>query len=249
MRTLLRTLLPFRMFQLLARAYGRVCCLSEGPGFLFRLASSRRRMSWHFRRLSHSFEFGVSREELEPIIQNIVRGECVGGPLPENVRTFIDAGAFVGDTAAVYLSKYRDSFGIALEPSGFHEMALKNLRPYGNRIVVTKAALAREAGKCSVKEAGTGTKVTPGDEVPTIDMDCLLKKLPGGRADLLKMDIEGSEIEVLRPPTPWIDRVDCIVVELHGDAAARDVPNWLKAAGFRMSRHRSLHFFIRSPLA
>lgn len=35
------------------------------------------------------------------------------------------------------------------------------------------------------------------------------------RIDLLKMDIEGSEREVLADPSAWIDRVDALIVELH----------------------------------
>jgi hypothetical protein len=39
------------------------------------------------------------------------------------------------------------------------------------------------------------------------------------RISLLKIDIEGSEIDLFRSDTTWLRQVDNIVIELHGDEA------------------------------
>jgi hypothetical protein len=73
----------------------------------------------------------------------------------------------------------------------------------------------------------------------------VLRQSPSGTIDILKLDIEGAEYEILRPPTPWLASVNCIVIELHGEAAHRDIPVWLSNAGFTVERHRSLLFCNR----
>ena len=77
-------------------------------------------------------------------------------------------------------------------------------------------------------------------------MDEVLRQSPTERIDILKLDIEGAEYDILRPPTPWLASVQCIVIELHGEAAHRDIPGWLREAGFTIERHRSMLFCNRS---
>ena len=72
-----------------------------------------------------------------------------------------------------------------------------------------------------------------------------LRQSPTGVIDLLKLDIEGGELDILRPPTPWLAAVRCLIIELHGEAANQDIPGWLREEGFEIKRHRSLLFCNR----
>jgi hypothetical protein len=76
-------------------------------------------------------------------------------------------------------------------------------------------------------------------------MDEVLRRSPGGRINILKLDVEGAEVEILRPPTPWLASVDCIIVELHNEEGFRDIPNWLADAGFKVKQCRGLFFCNR----
>lgn len=245
----LKRLVPLPVLRVLSYCFTRLVSFREGVSFPFRLTSAGPTMVWNFRRLAHPFEFSTAKEEVNTVLQNVVRGECVGGPLPAKVSSFIDAGAYIGDTSAVYLSAFPDAVGLALEPGRAFARAVSNLSAYGPRITVLRAALMRTQGTCSVHEAGTGTHVTESGNVQSVDMELVLSMMPAGRVDLLKLDIEGAELELLRPPCGWLPRVGCIVVELHGPEAASQVPRWLRAAGFTMSRHRSLHFFNRADFS
>ena len=42
-----------------------------------------------------------------------------------------------------------------------------------------------------------------------------MSKLGTNHLDILKLDVEGSEIEIFQSGGSWLDRVDVIIVELH----------------------------------
>jgi len=60
---------------------------------------------------------------------------------------------------------------------------------------------------------------TPSETVPN-----LIERCPGNHCDLLKLDIEGAELNVFSQPNlSWIERVSVILNEIHGDAAEQAV--------------------------
>ncbi|MFN5057086.1 MAG: FkbM family methyltransferase [Verrucomicrobiota bacterium] len=182
-------------------------------------------------------------------MQNIVRGECVGGRLPPKAKFIVDGGGYIGDSAAVFLSLYPESTCSVFEPSSNADLAEQNLKPYGTRAAVRRAMLGRDHGQFQIFEVGTGSRVfaadSGGGQLQVSTMDEVLRQSPTGRIDILKLDIEGAEYDILRPPTPWLASVQCIVIELHGEAAHRDIPGWLRDAGFTIERHRSMLFCNR----
>ncbi len=66
----------------------------------------------------------------------------------------------------------------------------------------------------------------------TLDELCAREKLD--RIDLLKLDIEGSEFALFEAPGAWLDRVDRIVMEVHGGPAGdpQAVASTLRQRGF-----------------
>ena len=70
---------------------------------------------------------------------------------------------------------------------------------------------------------------------------------PHGRIDILKIDIEGAELDLFRTAQAWLAFVDCITIELHGDRAKVEIPDTLRAAGFSLNQHGSLTVAVRSP--
>ena len=57
-----------------------------------------------------------------------------------------------------------------------------------------------------------------GDAVPAYDMDELLRRSGFREVDLLKMDIEGAEKDLFIGNPSWLDRVNNMVIEFHGDS-------------------------------
>lgn len=142
------------------------------------------------------------------------------------VRTIIDAGANVGYSSAYLLSQFPDARVIAIEPDpGNFSMLQRNLKPFGDRAITLQAALwsepttldfrdeTAEAWAFEVGEAGAD-----GGNVQAIDMPHLVQTYGLTRIDLLKIDIEGAEEAVFSAQElGWLDIVDNIVIELHGD--------------------------------
>jgi hypothetical protein len=98
------------------------------------------------------------------------------------------------------------------------------------------------AGSFRMLEADTGTQVIPASvgSVEVMTIPDMLALSPTGRIDVLKIDIEGAELELFRGPCDWLRAVGCVSIELHGEAAKVEIPRTLIAAGFKLSQHGSL---------
>jgi FkbM family methyltransferase len=249
MTRFLKAILPFSLFRRLSMAYSVFLTALDSPSAATAMLWGEGERTCRFRRILHPFTFRLTLANRDVVMQNIVRGECVGGRLPASARFIVDGGGYIGDSAAVFLSLYPEAVCLVFEPSSNAELAVRNLAPYGSRAVVKQAMLSRDQGSFDIFEIGTGSRVfavSDGDsQLKVATMDAVLLESPTGQIDILKLDIEGAEYEILRPPTPWLAAVRCLIIELHGDAAHRDIPGWLCAAGFTIERHRSLLFCSR----
>jgi len=249
MNRLLKAFLPFAVFKRLSMAYSVFCTFLDSPAAATSMVCGEGERRYRFRRLLYPFSYRLTESDRNVVMQNVVRGECVGGRLPPSAQFIVDGGGYIGDSAAVFLSLYPGSICLVFEPSCNADLAEKNLAPYGSRAILKRAMLSRNQGAFDMIEAGTGSMAIPAIgpqkllEVWT--MAEVLRQSPSGTIDILKLDIEGAEYEILRPPTPWLASVNCIVIELHGEAAHRDIPVWLSNAGFTVERHRSLLFCNR----
>lgn len=250
MTRLLKAILPFWAFKKLAYCWSVLRTLLDSPAAAVAMFIGKGERMHRFRRLIHPFVYRLTDSDRGVVMQNIVRGECVGGRLPSTAKFIVDGGGYIGDSAAVFLSLYPEAICLVFEPSSNSDLAARNLSPYGSRAVLKRAMLARDKGAFEMIEAGTGSKRVPSaDGIGRFEvwtMDDALRESPTGMIDILKLDIEGAEYEVLQPPTHWLSAVRCLVLELHGDAANRDIPGWLLAAGFSVEHHRSLLFCNRT---
>lgn len=247
LRILLRKVIPLPAYRGIAQALNFLIVLWSNPGCVWPLFFRPRALNIITPRgIAHPFCFRDSPHDRNVVIQNLIRKEC----LPSGVtpRYVVDAGGYIGDSAALYLSTWPDCLCVVLEPSSNHELAAANLAPYGDRVILRKAFLGRNPGFGSIEEAAVGSRLaaTVG-EIPVLSVEQVLALIPGGRANVLKVDIEGAEVELLRPPLAWIDRVDMIVIELHGPEIEAMVRPWMAQYGFVYKKLRSLHFFTRKP--
>lgn len=144
--------------------------------------------------------------------------------LPFSPRTIVDAGANIGMASIYYTHRYPDAQIIAIEPEASNfDVLTRNVRLYP-AITPIHMALWNKDGEISVREPNLSTGafgkwgfVTiegPGVKVPAITMRTLMGEMRIRSIDLLKIDIEGSEIEVFGA-CDWIQDIRCLVIELH----------------------------------
>ena len=143
----------------------------------------------------------------------------------------VDAGAYTGLSAAYFAMRYPDARVIALEPSDENFALLaRNVAPFKN-VQAVKAALWAETGSLVVTDPGRGmwgftvsrpdSITAEGDHVvarsttPAITVEDVMRDYGIDRISLLKLDIEGSEKDVLADSAAWIGDVDALSVELH----------------------------------
>jgi FkbM family methyltransferase len=134
--------------------------------------------------------------------------------------TIVDAGAHIGMTSILFALRYPRARIIAIEPESSNFAALvKNTAPY-KKITPIQAALWREDGEVTLGPSDAHPKgafqiVENGRRrVRALKMDTLMRETGTASIDLLKVDIEGAEIEVFES-CPWIRNVRVIAIELH----------------------------------
>lgn len=146
----------------------------------------------------------------------IFGSDCYGiSKLPEEPR-IIDGGANIG-TFSLYALWRRPKASIeAVEPSleNLHYFKENMARSGPHRILIHHAALAGVDGPSRlVGSTSDALRLVdaPGMEVRKMKLHDLLKE----RVDLLKLDIEGAEVDVLRSAGESLHKVDRIVCEIH----------------------------------
>jgi FkbM family methyltransferase len=137
-------------------------------------------------------------------------------------RVIIDAGAHIGLAAVYFAEKYPEATIISLEPEGRNfDLLRKNTARYPN-VHPVRAGLWSRAANLKIENEGVASwsfrvlEAAPGEGgIPALGITDLISRFGLSRIDLLKIDVEGSEIEVLGTSGEWLDKVQTLVIELH----------------------------------
>jgi FkbM family methyltransferase len=162
----------------------------------------------------------------------------------------IDCGANVGYASAYFLSRFPDAFVIAIEPDRDNFALLeKNLAPYAGRYRAICSAIWSKKADLVFSDARLGDgrewsrtvrEAAPGEPpaVTACDIGSLFKESGFDRIALLKIDIEGSEVEVFTSSeySEWLPSVDHLVIELHGSDCKSAFLQAIAPEGFAVSR-------------
>ena len=150
--------------------------------------------------------------------------------------TLLDCGANYGYWSVLVSSKpFGSHKAIAIEPSGqnFPKLA-NNARINGNRFEAMKCAIGAARGTARL----SGTKheafsiagdQSDGEEVPVIALDNLLddgKVAPGGKY-LIKLDVEGVEIEAMKGGARLMQGDSVLLCEEHGNDPQHTVSRYI----------------------
>lgn len=175
--------------------------------------------------------------------------------LPFTPRVIVDAGANIGLASIYFANRYPNAIILAVEPEpANYALLVKNVRRYPS-IVPVHAALWNRDGEISISLPNPATGATghwafythegDGVKVRALHMESLLREHGLDTVDLVKVDIEGAEVELFQSPT-WVDRIRSLVVETH-DHLRPGCTAAVEAAmqGFQSTGHSGIGWFIR----
>ena len=150
--------------------------------------------------------------------------------LPE-CSTIVDLGANIGFASLYLATSYPSARIFAVEPNGDNfELLITNLKGLiqEKRCIPLRAAVwsARKALTVDpqwLPDAYNGYRLLEQpspqdtvDQVQGLTMEEILASSQFQQVDLLKVDIEGAEVELFRNDLGWLGRVKAIAIEFHG---------------------------------
>ncbi|MDE1822390.1 MAG: FkbM family methyltransferase [Euryarchaeota archaeon] len=151
----------------------------------------------------------------------------------EPSRTVIDVGAQYGDYALLSAKKYgADVYAFEPLPANFATLERNILANHlQESIHAAHKAVGRKRGTTQLRHSGDLTR-RAGDQTVTVDVVAIddLQVSPS----LLKVDVEGMEMEVLEGARSTVDRWSPkMIVETHSKVLRRCVDNFLGNLGYR----------------
>lgn len=177
-------------------------------------------------------------------------------PFGDDFATVLDVGASRGQFALFSLENFPGADIICFEPQPGPAGDLR--RVLGDRVELIGSALGPERGMANMNISAQddsssllaigerqvvefpGTESDHTIEVPVTTLDDALRR-PVERPCLLKVDVQGFELDVLRGGLEVLREVDvalieCSFVELYqGQALAEEVVSFMQDAGFRLA--------------
>jgi FkbM family methyltransferase len=182
--------------------------------------------------------------------------------VPVPPRFIVDAGANIGLVSAFLATRFPEARIVALEiDSANFEQLCRNVRSYPNVVPMhaglwshaTSVAVANpDSREWAFRATERPSIAEPSAErsVPAFSVADLMRRFNARQVDVLKVDIEGGELEVFGPEAEqWVDRVALIAVELHDrlvPGCERVVADRLQGR-FTRSRSGQLDIFTRAP--
>ena len=180
---------------------------------------------------AHSIEMRTGgssdREVLEQIfVEREYEPIALWGP-----RMILDLGANVGYSSMFFLSRYPTASVVAVEPDPVnYAICCRNLKRFGHRARVVHGAVWPESRKLVLHHGAHGdgrewtTQVGPGRgaadpnaHIKGYDVPTLINLANVDTIDLMKIDIERSELELFsRNTDTWLPHVRNLCIELHG---------------------------------
>lgn len=145
-------------------------------------------------------------------------------PEPCDAASLVDLGANIGLTSVWFAKRHGCSHVVAVEPLPANVALLRrNLESNAINATILQAAVGPAAGEAlfapalDLNSGRLGAGCLP---VEVVSMPAVLATLGAdGRADVLKIDIEGAEAELFAGELAWLAGVETVLLELHPEVA------------------------------
>jgi FkbM family methyltransferase len=141
--------------------------------------------------------------------------------LPQEPRLIFDLGANVGYASVYFALRHPGARILAVEPVPANAALLRRNVASLPRVEVVEAAAWPRPGRLELADPGKGYwgmrvhAAGHGGAVRAVTVKELLEHATASRVDLVKIDIEGSELELFSENTDWVAGVGTLVLELH----------------------------------
>lgn len=132
----------------------------------------------------------------------------------------VDCGANIGISAIWFATRFPEAVVVAVEPEPENYALLaRNAAAFPN-IVPIRAAVSDHHGRVTLINAGEAawgwaTREEAEGEVETVTIADLFARVPNGAPLIVKIDIEGGEVDLFRSNTEWTAATPLIVFEDH----------------------------------
>lgn len=156
-----------------------------------------------------NFQQVFHAEEYAPVFNKIGKPQVI-----------VDLGAYIGLSAVYFKRISPQAKIICVEPSKENFEILKLNTQHYDDIHIINAAAWSENIRLKLDfnldgEWGNRYCAYQRGDVQGISINSTIKTFGIKRIDLLKMDVEGSERFIFSEHTSWVNKVDCVAVELH----------------------------------
>lgn len=155
-------------------------------------------------------------------------------PKDVNVKWILDVGANVGDVAVSALKSFPGAQVICLEPvNKTYDILKKRLHPYSERSHLFNVALSDVEGTGLInittfhgansietqaqfhRDFNPHVREVSKEEITLVRLDDFAFKFPSQKIDIMKIDVEGHELNVLKGGANFIsNNVDVIIIEI-----------------------------------
>jgi FkbM family methyltransferase len=150
-----------------------------------------------------------------------VFGDAWAVDLPTEPRLVFDLGANVGYTSVYFALRWPGARVVAVEPVPSNVALLRrNVSAFPQIDVVEGGAWPRP-GRLAVEDAGKGywgmrvREARDSGRVRAVTIPELMERAGADWIDFVKIDIEGSELELFSDETEWLGAVGALMLELH----------------------------------
>lgn len=186
---------------------------------------------------SFEAEFELSQGEISPYAQMVrdVDEGVIPRQLDASDWTIVDCGANVG-LFSLWLGAAKRVIAVEPNPNTFRRLK-RNMEINGINATTIQAAVSSADGTVKMDFAGPSVLAEIGEtgvEVPSRSLDSLLDELGADSVDVLKLDVEGHEIEALEGAAGSLSggRVKRIFAEHQDPQALADLDGHLANYGF-----------------
>ena len=132
----------------------------------------------------------------------------------------IDAGANIGAASKYFNEIYKNLKIVAIEPDAQNAAIAKlNLANCDDEII--QSALSSKNGHALLNTEDFGpisyrVGKSGNVQVPTVTIPKLIREIEGNAHPLIvKIDIEGGEEDVFENNVTWLEKIPCLIIELH----------------------------------
>jgi len=159
----------------------------------------------------------------------------------------VDAGANIGASCVYFAAIFPNARVVAIEPD-LENFKLLTKNAEGANVEMLQGAISSSGGRARVYDPGEGacgyrTKIvaprdTDSDTVPRITVNQIFESNASPFFPfIVKVDIEGAELDLFSGNTEWVARTPLLIVELH---------DWLLPKGGHVAVVPAMHFGARS---